>query len=64
MIQAQEQRHTDTLVLLESAVRTARAGRHGIWQGPEHLRFIPVIGGCFGRKGDFMDVAVCYFLSL
>jgi CO/xanthine dehydrogenase Mo-binding subunit len=32
---------------------------------PEHFLLHPCyIGGCFGGKGDFMDVPVCYVLSL
>ncbi|HEX9788910.1 MAG TPA: xanthine dehydrogenase family protein molybdopterin-binding subunit, partial [Candidatus Binatia bacterium] len=34
-------------------------------KGLEHFIVQPVyIGGCFGGKGDFMDVPVCYLLSL
>jgi carbon-monoxide dehydrogenase large subunit len=34
-------------------------------RGPESFTVHPCyIGGCFGGKGDFMDVPVCYLLSL
>ncbi|MBI2358203.1 MAG: xanthine dehydrogenase family protein molybdopterin-binding subunit, partial [Deltaproteobacteria bacterium] len=38
---------------------------HAVKIDPEKLVVHPVyIGGDFGGKGDFMDLAVCYFLSL
>ncbi|HET7392525.1 MAG TPA: molybdopterin cofactor-binding domain-containing protein, partial [Candidatus Binatia bacterium] len=65
VVQAQEQRHADIWACskVPFALREQVATAFG--KGLEQFTVHPCyIGGCFGGKGDFMDVPVCYLLSL
>jgi len=65
VVQAQAERNAEIWACskVPFALREQVATAFG--KGLEHFTVHPCyIGGCFGGKGDFMDVPVCYLLSL